>query len=179
MKKAFYTLTAFALVLISLSCQKTKNNINDATEFDISYTTQFTMPATDFDGVDTASFITPDISTDSDKKFASENTAADLVESIALTKLNVISVNGNMDFLKDMDISLMADKVNPSKVASKSNIPTGTTTLAADVSGLNIKDYIKKDKVKLKVFARVDGEVKQDQNMKIEITVRVAAKKIK
>ena len=113
MKKAATFIMAVLLVAGISSCQKTKNDINKATEFDMNYTTgdiiipsasipsTLTPPSGTIQAID---FNTPDISTASASRFTSESTTQDLIDEIKMTKFTISNSSGNLNFLKSISI---------------------------------------------------------------------------
>jgi hypothetical protein len=167
------------LVVLGLSCEKTKDDINEATEFDISYSSQVSIPSTSISVTAPAEFSTPEISTQSASRFASENTTKDLIDEITVSKFNISNPNGNLDYLKSITVYIQADNMGDVQIAAKSNIPAGTTSVAADLSGANIKDFIVKDKIKFKVKVTISTGLTANQTLKVDVTVKVKGKKIK
>ena len=103
MKKNILFLS-FALVFaMSSSCKK----VNEATEFDIDYSTFLTIPSTSITVTAPADFTTPEIPTNSSSRFASEKTTIELVSEVKLTKFNISNPTGNLDFLKSVFQNLL------------------------------------------------------------------------
>src|SRR5688500_12054758 len=105
MKNAAITLVS-VLMLGLCACEKTKEDINKATEFDINYSTQVSIPSTSLNITAPADFTSPEIPTESAAKFADNSTTKDLIDEIKLSKLQISNPSGNLDFLNSMTIYL-------------------------------------------------------------------------
>ena len=101
-----------------------------------------------------------------------------------MTKFTVSAVNSGtttskLDYLKSLTIYIKAVGVGEEIVATKSNIPTGSTSVSMDVTGTNIKNYIFKDNIQFRVLAIFDASAVNDQTLKLDETVHVKATLIK
>lgn len=184
MKKAAGLLFAVLVFAGITSCQKTKDDINKATEFDMDYSTQVTIPSTTLalpqGTTQPIDFSTPQISTQSSSRFTAESTTKDLIDEIKLTKLNISNPSGNLNFLKSISIYLQTTGLGDILIATKSNIPENTTSIDADLQGVNIKQYIFNDKIQFRVNVTLitNGSSNQDQVLKTSQTMHVKGKKI-
>lgn len=166
------------LVFSLCSCQKTKDEVNEATEFSIDYTASLPIPSSSVSVNVPVVFTTPDIPTNSSNKFASEKTTKDLISEIKFTRFNFSTNTGNLDFLKSISISIQGTGLPDLAVASKTNIPAGQTAVAADLGDVNIKEYIFKDNIRFRVSVTVNTALSTNQELKLEQTVKVKGKKI-
>jgi hypothetical protein len=177
------TITVFlsALILIGISsCQKTKDDINKATEFDMSYSTEVPIPSNPGYTVTTpVDFDTPEISTQSQNRFVSENTTKDLIDEIKLSKFLISNSAGNLNFLKSISIYIKTSGKGEQLVATKSDIPQNTTSISADLQDVNIKEYIFNDKIQFKVKLTITSGLSGEQKLKVEQTVHVKGKRVK
>ena len=101
-----------------------------------------------------------------------------------MTKFNISAVSSgtttaNLDYLKSLTIYIKAAGVGEEVVATKSNIPTGSTSVLMDVAGTNIKNYIFKDNIQFRVLAIFDASAATDQTLKLDETVHVSATLLK
>ena len=188
MKKAA-TLILAVLVLAGISsCEKTKSDINKATEFDMNYSAEFTIPSstltvpggTPSGTTQPIDFNTPEISTGSASRFASESTTKDLIEEIKMTKFNISNPSGNLNYLKSFSIYLKTSNLGDVLVATKTSIPQNVSTVDADLQDVNIKEYIFKDKIQFKVnVTLITGTgATGDQKLKTSQTIHVKGKRI-
>ncbi len=174
-------LTVFILgttLLLFGFCKKTKDQVNEATEFSIDYSTTLPVPSSSISANVPVEFTTPDIPTTSSTRFASEKTTKELIDEIKLTKFNISTNTGNLDFLKSISISIQASGLQGMAVASKTLIPTGQTNISADLSDVNIKDYIFKDNIRFKVSVTINTALGSDKELKLEQSIKVKGKKI-
>ena len=179
MKKTAVIFSALLVALSFLSCKKTKETVNEATVFNIDYTSEVNVPTS---GTVAATvpveLYSPEIPTTSQNKFAAEKTTQDLIEEIKMTKFNITALNGNLDFLKSITIFIKAPGLTDVQVATKSNIPAGVNTVAADLSNADIKQHIFKDKIQFRIQATIMSGQSTDQKIKIDQTVTVKGKRV-
>jgi hypothetical protein len=179
MKKATTLLVALAMIFGVWSCEKTKDDINKATEFDMSYSSEITIPGSELSLSKPIEITTPEISTGSSAKFSSESTASNLIDEIKMTKFNISNPSGNLDFLDSLSIYIKTAGQSDVKVAAKSNIPKGTSSIAADLGDINIKEFIFKDKIQFRITVKVTtGTTTSDQTLKLEETLHVKGKRL-
>jgi len=188
MKNAATLILAVLVFAGITSCQKTKDDINKATEFDMNYSTEVTIPSTTLTippGVPSTTtqpidFNTPEISTASASRFTSESTTQDLIDEIKLTKFNISNPGGNLNFLKSISIYIKTTGMGDVLIAKKTDIPQNISSLDADLQNENIKQFIFKDKIQFKVNVTLitSSGNSGDQKLKTSQTVHVKAKKI-
>lgn len=176
MKKLVALLFAGMLVMGISSCQKTKDQINELTEFDIDYTSSTTIPSTSFTTVTTpVDITTPNIPTNSAAKFAENKTTQDLVSEIKMTKFNISTTSPNLDFLKSVSIYIKTAGQPDQLIASKSNIPAGSTSIAADLQDVNIKNYLFADNMQFRISFLFQTGSANSHNLTLSETVHVKA----
>jgi len=188
MKKAATFILAVLVVAGITSCQKTKDDINKATEFDMSYSTDFTIPSSTLTApagtpsgtTQPIDFNTPDISTASASRFTSESTTKDLISEIKMTRFTISNSGGNLNYLKSLSIYLRTTDLGDVLVATKTNIPQNSTSVDADLSDVNIKDYIFKDKIQFRINITLitSSGASGDQKLSTSQTVHVKGKRI-
>jgi hypothetical protein len=184
MKKAATFILAVLVFTGITSCQKAKDNINKATEFDMNYSTEVSIPSSTLTApqgtTQPIDFNTPEISTQSTSRFSSESTTKDLITEIKLTKFTISNPKGNLSFLRSISIYLKSSGKDDILIATKTNIPDNSTSVDADVKDVNIKDYIFKDKIQFRVNVTLVTSTgsKEDQTLKTSQTMHVKGKKI-
>ena len=148
------------LILFTFGCKK----LHELTQFDMDYDTSITIPKAT--GINSPINIpTPDITTNSESSFENNNTNKDLVEKIVLKSMQMTigSPKGeDFSFLKSIEIKISADSLPDIKIAWKDNISASDTTFALETSDADLKDYLTKDKYKLKVKTTTDEILMQD-----------------
>src|SRR5688572_13085823 len=101
MKRILRLFLLFAVVTGIFSCKKTKEEINKATEFQMSYSSDVNVPTTGTVATTVPlELFSPEVPTTSQSRFASEQTTQDLIEDIKLTRFTITNTSGNLDFLK-------------------------------------------------------------------------------
>ena len=186
MKNAAVFIFAVLVFAGITSCQKTKDEVNKATEFDMNYSTgDITVPSSTLTTVvsgstQTVEFNTPEISTASTSRFTSESTTQDLIDEIKMTKFNVSNSNGNLNFLKSINIYIKTSGLGDVLVATKTVVPQNVSSFNADLTDVNIKHYIFKDKIQFKVSVvlMAGSGASGDQKLKTSQTMRVKGKRI-
>jgi hypothetical protein len=184
-KLIFYTFI-IGLIGIGISCKK-KDEANKLTEFDINYSTNLTIPSASMTVSNpsltptTVEFTSPNVPTQQSSKFSAEGTAQSLIDEIKMTKYD-ISVSGagaNLDFLKSLTIYIKAANVGEQLIASKTNIPSGVTSVSMDLQDVNIKNFIFQDNIQFRIVATFDATAATDQVLKMDETVHVNATLLK
>jgi hypothetical protein len=185
MKKIISFSFITTLLVFGVSCKK--EEAAKLTEFDINYSTNLTIPSVSMTVSNpsltptTVEFTTPNVPTQQAAKFSAEGTAQSLIDQIKMTKFD-ISVSGsgaNLDFLKSLTVYIKASGLGEQIVATKTNIPSGITSVAMELQDLNIKDYIFKDNIQFRVVAIFDETAATDQVLKMDETVHVKATLLK
>lgn len=176
MKKLISGVCLAVLFISGMSCKKVKEEL---TEFDINYSTTLPVPANSYTANVESEFLTPEIPTDSKNKFSAQKTASDHIDEIKMTRFNISVSTGNLDALKAIKIYLKSSGLGDVLVATKTNIPAGSTSVAADMQDVNIKEYIFNDKIQFKVYLTIGGGSTISQQIKMDQTLHVKAKLIK
>jgi hypothetical protein len=180
MKKFIPLIFAAACIFFNLSCnKKTKDQVNQATEFDISYSTSLSVPSNTMSLNVPIDFTTPDVPTQSNQKFLDNKTAAELVDEIKFTKFNISAGGGNLDFLKSLSIYVKASGVGEQLVATKNPVPTGASSISLDLTDVNIKTFIIQPNIQFRVTVTIDGSTLNGQNLSLDETVHVKATVLK
>lgn len=121
---------------------------------------------------------TPEITTHSESTFGSNNTSADLVESIKLKAMNLdITAPGDrdFDFLNSIKIYIDADGLSELMIASLTDIPADVDNIDLIVNDNDLKDYLTKDKFKLRVETVTDEFLSNEVDIDVRSTFRVDA----
>jgi hypothetical protein len=174
LKNPFIAFVAISVILTSCKL------IDKLTQFNVPYTSNFTIPASPIPGL-LGDIFTPDISTNSEQVFSNNNTNSGLLEQVLLKtlKLTITSPSGKkFDFLKSADVYLSADGLAEIKVASIDNIDDATVGNSINMvtSNEDLKEYLKKSKFKIRVVTTTDKIVTEDVSVKIDASFFVDAK---
>lgn len=175
MKKFILLLVFIPLMYTQQGCKE----LAKLTQFYINYNTSVTIPKTL--GVDLPiDVITPDITTNSESEFESNNTHKDLIDIINLSELDMTITSpetATFDFLKDIEITISAEGLSDKKIAWLEDIPkTGLKQIVLNVSTDDLKEYIKKDTFKLKTKTTTRELVSHDTDIAIHCKFFVDAK---
>ncbi len=172
-------LALLLLFLPVLYVQQGCKELSKLTQFYINYNTEVTIPKTL--KVDLPiDVITPDITTNSESEFESNNTHKNLIDVINLSEMDLTITspdNATFDFLKNIEITISADGLPEKKIAWLNDIPkTGLKKITLEVSTDDLKEYIKKDSFKLKTTTTTRELVSHDTRVAIHCKFFVDAK---
>ncbi|MDB2606722.1 hypothetical protein N9Y48_02960 [Zobellia sp.] len=172
MRKFLLILTVFVAFV---SCDK----LDDLTKFNIDYTAEVTIPSST--GIDLPfDLVTPDMETNSDSEFEVNDTRKDLIESIKLTKLQLVITspeNGDFSFLKSLDVYISAEGLDEILIASKDDVESNMGgILDMDLQDIDLKEYIKADSFNLRLDTVTDEVIDTDYKIDVNSTFFVDAK---
>lgn len=167
-----------ALATSNTACKK----LNRLTQFHLNYTDTAVVKSSS--GINLPfNIFTPDMSTNSAAEFEVHDTRKDLIQQIKLTNLDLKVVkpeNGNFSFLKSIEIYISAGGMDETKIAWKDMVPADAgNTLSLDVSGTDLKEYIKQDKFTLRLNAVTDEFIASDCQIQVNSRFFVDATLIK
>jgi hypothetical protein len=166
----------FAGIILSLAGCKA---IDEWTHFYIPYTERITIPSGIVVNVP-LNIQTPDITTNSKSTFEVNNTNADLVEEIKLISMSINHVlpeNDDFSFIKAVHVFISADGMAETEIAWKDNIPdTIGKTINLEVSNSDLKEYIIKDNIALRVSTTTDEIITVDHQVDVYSVFFVDAK---
>ncbi len=173
MKKAL--LLVLGIFVFVSACKE----VDKLTQFSINIDSSSTIPATL--GINIPINIwTPDITTNSETEFESNNTNKDLVEHIKLTDLDIeitSPASSTFDFLKDIEIYISAEGLSEKKIAWLYDIPkTGLKAIKLETGDDDLQEYIKKDQVKLKTKTVTREIISNDTDISIHAKFWVDAR---
>lgn len=158
--KHLLILPFFALIFIA-GC----GIIDRLTQFNVSYETDLVIGS---GSVINLPFIvqTPDVTTNSELVFASNNTSANRLDMVQLreARLDIKSPEGkNFNFLKSIEVNISAEGLPQKRVAYKYNHTNdNTASITLNVDDVELKEYIKKDRFKIISSVTTDELLTQD-----------------
>lgn len=161
-----------AVSSLFISCQ----DLNKLLQFDMPFEEQVTIPAftlinQPFD------LTTPQIPTNYKNSFDEKGTSKELIESILLKKLTLSLLSpqsGDLDFLKNLEIFILAANLPESKVAWKDvGTMAGVKLLQLELGDSNLKNYITSDWFSLRLHSLNDQDVTVDQVIKVASIFRI------
>lgn len=173
MKKLLITLNAFLILLTG--CDK----INELTQFNVEYNQTVVIPSST--GINLPfNIFTPDIESNSASTFSSKNTNKDLIQKIILTEMKLTlssPENGDFGFLKTIEIFISAEGVPEQRIAWKENVPDDIDkNLQLETSNMDLKEFIKKEKFKLRLRTVTDKIISSDHHIEVSSVFFVDAK---
>ena len=162
MKKQIIT---FSFIVLMISGCK---DLDKLTQFNMEFNQSFVIPSST--GINLPfNILTPDLETNSASTFAINNTRKDLVQEIKLTKLDLTvtsPANADFSFLKSISVFISADGLSEIKIAWKDNVPSDAgTILSLEVTGVDLKEYIKKDKFAFRLNTVTDELLTSDYHI--------------
>ncbi len=174
MKK--YTTILFTLLILLTGCKK------KLTQFYIDYNSQVVIQST-FGQMIPFSVMTPEITTNSEAEFESNNTNKDHIESIYLQDLilSITSPQGEtFSFLNSVEIFISSPSMTEKKVAFKNSIPSNVgTELICDLVSLDLQSFVKDDRFTIRIETITDETIPQDVYINVYSNFFVDAKLIK
>lgn len=168
-------LLLFAILVTITSCDA----VDELTKFDLDYTTNYTIEASTVVDVP-IDILTPEVTTNAEEEFESNDTRKDLIESIKLKTLT-LSLNtpqdGNFNFINDITIFIRAEGLAEVAIASATDLPENAARrVELDTDNVELKEYIKADSYTLRTMTTTDGVITEDHNIDIRTVFRVDAK---
>ncbi len=169
-------LLIIGILLISMvSC----NKLDKLTQFNIDYKETVTVPGNTiislpFDLDD------QELETNSSTSFENNNSNKDLVEKATLIKMQLdhkSPSSGDLSFIESISIFLEADGLPEIKIAWKDVVPENVgKTLDLDLTDADLKDYVKKDDLRIRINSVIDEALSQDQVIDINTSIFIDAK---
>jgi hypothetical protein len=175
MKKSFVILTLLLPCLIA--CKKIKDAA--VISFNITNSSQFSIPATAIIG-DTVNLDSlPPVSTTSKVSFENNKTAADHIENITLKKLT-LSIDQpstqTFDFITAIEIYISTDSLPKVEIAYLEDVPLGVSSIDLNTTDVKLDEYIKKDSYDMTVTVKIRETTNQQTNITANMTFGVTAK---
>lgn len=167
----------FALLAIAAICVQCRI-VDELTTFNLDYTIGVTIPA-DNGLTLPLNILSQERETKTSIKFEENNTTADLIEKITVKTLTLDITSpedGDFDFLDEIQVYLAADGLDEVEVAYRENVPDGASTLTLDLYGGDLSEYLKQDKIYLRVRVVKDGSISVDHEVDANVTFAVKAK---
>jgi len=142
--------------------------LDKLTQFNMDYDQSIVIPSST--GIDLPFNIqTPDVESNSESTFAVNDTRKDLIEKIQLTDLTLTLTSpsdADFGFLKSISIFISAEGLSETKIAWKEDIPDNPgTVLTLETTGVDLKEYIKKDKFSLRLNTVTDELITSDHHI--------------
>jgi hypothetical protein len=170
MKKA---LLLFPLLLLLLSsCKK----LDQLLTFDITSSEQIKIPAS---GLVNTPLITPvPVTVNSKQSFENNNTKAELVKDVRLTKLTLTIVDPaaeNFNFLQSIRIYIGTNNNDKTLLASLNQVPTGVSTIELTPENSPLDKYIKAESYTLYTEVTLRSNVARELTVQADSRFKVTA----
>jgi len=169
------SLCLVCLITLFSSCDK----LDELTKFDMEYSQRATIPSSTGANLPFDIF-TPDMETNSESKFAVNDTRKDLIEEITLTELEMVIIspdNADFSFLNSIEIFISAEDLEEIQIASLDEVPDDAgNVLLLNTSDADLKEYIKKDEFSLRLNTVTDELISTDHELEVNSTFFVDAK---
>lgn len=171
-KKYTFILAIFTLFV---SCDK----LDELTKFNMEYSQRATIPSSA--GINLPfDIFTPEMETNSESKFAVNDTRKDLIEEIILTELELVVIapdTADFSFLNSIEVFISADGLKEIQIASLSDVPEDVgNSITLNTSDIDLKEYIKKDEFSLRLNTVTDELMSTDHELEVNSTFFVDAK---
>ena len=151
--------------------------LDKLTQFNMGYKMTVVIPSST--GVNLPfNLFTPDVETDSESTFAVHSTSKDLIEEVNLSGLELTltsPTDGNLDFIKSIDVFISAEGLTEEKIAWKTNTTSGKN-LKLEVTQADLKEYIKKDEFKLRLSTVTDEVLTSEHKIEVNTSFFIDAK---
>ena len=173
MFKTYFSL--FCVFTLFVCCDK----LDELTKFDIEYSQRATIPSST--GINLPfDIFTPEMETNSESKFAVNDTRKDLIEEITLTELELVLISpdtADFSFLNSIEVFISADGLDEIQIASLSEVPEDAgNRITLNTSDADLKEYIKKDEFSLRLNTVTDELMSSDHELEVNSTFFVDAK---
>lgn len=161
------------LMLFVFSCSV----VDKLLTFTISDEYTFTVPS----GIPVGlplSVTTPDISSSSSTEFQNNNTNANLVKDVKLSKLQLTitePTDKTFSFLKSIRIYISTDGTDEVELAYLEDINVTTNTISLTTTNNKLDKYIKSSKYTLRIIAVTKETITTDVKVKSNIEFKVTA----
>ncbi|WP_405384477.1 hypothetical protein [Maribacter sp. LLG6340-A2] len=168
-------ISIICLFAIFSSCDK----LDELTKFDMEYSQRATIPSSA--GIDLPfDVFTPETETNSESKFAVNDTRKDLIEEISLTELEMVILSpdeADFSFLNSIEVYISAEGLEEIQIAYLNEVPENVgNTISLDTSDADLKEYIKKDEFSLRLNTVTDELLSSDHELEVNSTFFVDAK---
>ncbi|NVO32604.1 hypothetical protein [Hymenobacter lapidiphilus] len=171
MKKILFLLPLLGFLIFS-GCKK----INELLTFEISDSQNIKIPAS---GLVTPPFVSPiAVPVRSEENFKNNNTRADLVKDVSLTKLTLTITDPaaeNFNFLRSIKISIGTDQNDKVPLASLDDVPMGVSSIELKSSNTKLDKYLKAQSYTLYTEVTLRGNVARELTLRSDSKFKVTA----
>lgn len=155
-----------AILLFLAGCKA----VDKLTQFNMDFNSTVVIPVPEETNLP-SDVKTPDVVTNSESTFSVKDTRKDMIEEVKLTSLELTITSpstGNFDFMKTINVYMTAEGLPETKIAWKENIPNEAgSVLELNTSNEDLKEYIKKDKIVLRLNTVTDELITTEHHIDI------------
>lgn len=172
MKKYLFALLVVAPLLVGC------NALSKLTMFELPFTQSITMPAMPVSTTPVPLAITG-IKTNIDSVLNSLSLSSDLIQKVTLKKMEFTLSspdNGDLSFLKSVEIYITAEGLDDVKIASSGDVSDNSKNLVLTSADVDLKDFILKSEFGLKVVTTTDKATTVAQKIDISFNFLVDLK---
>lgn len=170
MKKTIFILPL--LLLLLFSCDK----LDRLLTFEIDHTDTIKIPAS---GLLNTPIVPPvPVTMSSQESFKNNNTAANLVKDVRLSKLTLTITDPaaeNFDFLKSIKLYIGTDESDKVLLASLDQVPTGVSSIELVSGNTQLDKYIKASSYTLYTEVTLRSNVAQELTVRADSKFKVTA----
>jgi hypothetical protein len=168
-------ISLICLLTLFMGCDK----LDELTKFDMEYSQRAVIPSST--GMDLPfDVFTPEMETNSESKFAVNDTRKDLIEEITLTELEMVMISpdtADFSFLNSIEVYISAEDLEEIQIAYLEEVPEDAgSVLTLITSDADLKEYIKKDEFSLRLNTVTDELMSTDHELEVNSTFYVDAK---
>jgi hypothetical protein len=161
-------LAAMPFLFLTQSCDKVKDEINEAAAFDVSMNLpdhHFVLDSNDFKSsasINSESILTEQaISVNIDSILSANGISSASLSNAAFTNITVVMDNplpgANFDFMSGMRVVLSetADFATETQIAIADNIPAGSTSISFTLDNSNIQSFVDNHNFYLRLYGQM------------------------
>lgn len=152
------------------------------TQFYIDYTTKITIQSTVGQLVP-FSLYTPNVTTNSEAEFESNNTKKEKINSIKLDELKLTITspsNETFSFLNSIEVFISSPTMVESKIAFSNNIPDNIgNSISCSIVDKELMDFIKDDTFRVRIETITDETIPEDIEINLYTNFFVDAKLVR
>ena len=159
----------YILLFLSLGIFSSCSEEDQEVSFYIPTQVEYTIPSSSAINLP-FNILTPEVETNAQAEFSSNNTRSDLIKEVELTNLSfeILSPQGaDFSFLSSITVFIEAEGLPEVEVASSNTINPNSNKLVLQPSDLNLQEYLKKDKYTMRVNTITDEVLTQDHRLEI------------
>jgi hypothetical protein len=160
----------YILLFITLALFTSCSEEDQEVSFYIPTEIEYTIPSSSAINLP-FNILTPEVETNAQAEFSSNNTRANLIKEVELSNLSfeILNPEGeDFSFLSSITVFIAAEGLPEVEVASSDNINPNTNKLVLQTTDLNLQDYLKKETYTMRINTITDEVLTQDHRLEIK-----------